>query len=149
MNEYIDKEINSIKNEYDYGNNLNKLLNTEITNKNEEIIYKSITDGILKIFGSTFVNNNIKKCKIVYKNKEYELKEYINDIDKKYNNKDEIKIKLKGINKVTNMSGMFDGCKTLSSLPDISKWDTSKVTNMSDMFSNCKKSLNFPSKFKR
>ena len=49
---------------------------------------------------------------------------------------------------VTDMSGMFYKGYTLSSLPDISKWDTSKVTNMSSMFSNCKESLNIPSKFK-
>ena len=46
------------------------------------------------------------------------------------------------------MSWMFSNCKTLSSLPDISKWDTSKVTDMSDMFFGCNKSLNIPSKFK-
>ena len=47
------------------------------------------------------------------------------------------------------MSWMFSYCNKLSSLPDISKWDTSKVTDMSYMFWNCKKSLNIPSKFKR
>jgi len=33
------------------------------------------------------------------------------------------------INKVTNMRYMFSGCKLLSSLPDISKWNTNNVTN--------------------
>ena len=32
---------------------------------------------------------------------------------------------------------MFRGCSSLSSLPDISKWNTSNVTNMSNMFSGC------------
>ena len=106
----------------------------------------------------------------------YEITEYFDDIDNSYNNKEEIKIKLKGVNnitnmsymfyrcnslsslpdilkwntsKVTNMRSMFDNCHSLPSLPDISKWNTSKVTNMSYMFSNCKKSLNIPFKFKR
>ena len=43
---------------------------------------------------------------------------------------------------------MFYQCKSLSSLPDISKWDISNVTKMSGMFNNCKDSLNIPSKFK-
>ena len=197
MNKYIENEINNIKDKYKYGDNINQLLNKEeekiiqdkilnIENNNnvinkqneditDEIIYKPNKDGKVRIFEEKFVNNNKQNCKIIYNNKEYELKEYINDIDKEYNNKDEIKIKLKGINKVTNMSYMFSDCNTLSSLPDISKWDTSKVTDMSymfsdcnslsslpdiskwdtskvtymnSMFSNCKNSLNIPSKFK-
>ena len=104
--------------------------------------------------------------------KEYKLSESFNIKDY---NKDKLTIILKGINnitdvshmfcnckslsslpdiskwntsKVTDMSCMFYNCNTLSSLPDISKWDTSKFTNMRYMFSNCKKSLNIPSKFK-
>ena len=34
------------------------------------------------------------------------------------------------------MSYMFSGCKSLSSLPDISKWNTNNVTNMIGMFDN-------------
>ena len=40
--------------------------------------------------------------------------------------------------KVTNMSGMFYGCQKLSSL-DLSKFNTEKVTNMSGMFNGCQK----------
>ena len=38
---------------------------------------------------------------------------------------------------VTNMSGMFYDCKSLESLPDISNWNTNNVTNMKGMFINC------------
>ena len=38
--------------------------------------------------------------------------------------------------KVTDMSGMFNGCQKLSSL-DLSKFNTEKVTNMSSMFEDC------------
>ena len=38
-------------------------------------------------------------------------------------------------NNVTNMISMFFGCSSLSSLPDISKWNTNNVTNMNNMFS--------------
>ena len=36
-------------------------------------------------------------------------------------------------NNVTNMSYMFDYCESLISLPDISKWNTSNVTDMNSM----------------
>ena len=34
-------------------------------------------------------------------------------------------------------SGMFNNCGSLSSLPDISKWNTNNATNMNSLFSNC------------
>ena len=43
---------------------------------------------------------------------------------------------------------MFYHCSSLSSLPDISKWNTSNVIDMSGMFFRCKESLKIPSKFK-
>ena len=42
---------------------------------------------------------------------------------------------------------MFRGCKSLSSLPDISKWNTSNVNDMSSMIDGCNESLEIPSKF--
>ena len=35
------------------------------------------------------------------------------------------------------MSEMFSYCSSLSSLPDISKWNTNNVKIMSYMFDNC------------
>ena len=35
------------------------------------------------------------------------------------------------------MANLCYGCKSLSSLPDISKWDISNVFNMTGMFYNC------------
>ena len=46
------------------------------------------------------------------------------------------------------MSSMFSNCTKLSSLPDISKWNTSNVNDMNKMFYGCKSELNIPSKFK-
>ena len=40
-------------------------------------------------------------------------------------------------NRVKKMSAMFEGCISLTSLPDISKWNISNVTNMSNMFYQC------------
>ena len=70
------------------------------------------------------------------------------EIKEKYNttnyNNNKLKIKLKVIDKVTNMNNMFYGCSSLSSLPDISKWNTNNVTNMSFMFYRCSSLLSLP-----
>ena len=42
------------------------------------------------------------------------------------------------------MSEIFTDCKSLSSLPDISKWNTSNVNDMSGMFNGCDKILKKP-----
>ena len=91
-------------------------------------------DNDINIFGPYFVKNNKTICKLIIDNKEYEITERYNFKD---NNKTSLKIKLKGINNITNMSDMFYGCSSLSSLPDISKWITNNVTNMSYMFYGC------------
>ena len=44
-------------------------------------------------------------------------------------------------NNVINMSNMFYGCSSLSSLPDISNWNTNNVNDMSGMFYNCSNTI--------
>ena len=39
---------------------------------------------------------------------------------------------------------MFSCCSSLSSLPDISKWDISHLENKEDMFEGCSKLVNKP-----
>ena len=97
------------------------------------IIYKNFKENEVRLFGEKFVKNNKDNCKIIINNKILPLKEsYV--IDK---NDEMLEIKLTGIKNIKNMSYMFFWCQSLSSLPDISKWDTSNVTNMSWMFSWC------------
>ena len=45
---------------------------------------------------------------------------------------------------IINISYMFSNCEQLSSLPYISEWNTSNVFNMSYMFSNCKSLISLP-----
>ena len=47
-------------------------------------------------------------------------------------------------NNVTNLSWMFYGCSSLSYLPDISKWNTNNVNNMSGMFNGCSSLSSLP-----
>ena len=104
-----------------------------------EMVYKlkENNEETIRIFGYFFVINNKDKCKIIYKDKEYELTEYFNNIDNNYNNKDLIRFKLTGINHITDMRDMFKYCYSLISLPDISKWNTKNVYSINGMFSDC------------
>ena len=49
----------------------------------------------------------------------------------------ELDIKLKGIINITKMNHMFCGCEHLSSVSDISNWNTKKVIDMSNLFCKC------------
>ena len=50
-------------------------------NKNLEELNEINKDKI-RIFGDKFIKRNMYKYKIIYKNKEYNLKEYFEDIEK-------------------------------------------------------------------
>ena len=113
----------------------------DINNEDEE---DEEEEQIINIFGTEFVKNNKNKCKMIIDNKEYEISEKYNI--ENYNDKI-LKIKLKVIENVTDMSYMFKRCSSLLSLPDISKWNTNNVTNMSVMFYGLKNYIQIPSKF--
>ena len=150
INDIIDEEINKLRKDYSYGYNLDKLLYlySEINEENIEIELnykpKSDNEEKVRLFGDDFIKNNLHKCKIIYDNEENDIKEYFEDIDWEYNHKNPITIKLKGINNITDMSDMFYDCNSLSSLPDISNWNTSNVHNMSYIFSDCKSLSSLP-----
>ena len=158
-----ENEANGIKGDNKKDININEN-DKELININPDIkmIYKN--DPILKIFGFKFVKNNKEKCKIVYNNKLYALKEYFKIIDKNDYNKEQLEIGLTGLNDVkdlsymfyncpllisiidiskinisniTNIHFMFSGCSSLESLPDILNWDISNVNDMRDVFSDC------------
>ena len=109
---------------------------------NEDLSYINIIYDVnqqnnneINIFGSKFVENNKNICKMIIDNMEYEIREKYN-IENYNNNK--LYIKLEGIDNVTDMSCMFFGSSSLSSLTDISKWNTNNITNMNSMFYECK-----------
>jgi len=107
-NENIIKDINNINNDKNINNKFKKINNiyNKIYDKIDEItiIYniKGIEDKI-RIFNSEFVKNNKDKCKIIFEDEIYDLKEYF-DVKGKG---DKLKIILKGILKITNMSYML------------------------------------------
>ena len=116
----------------------------------------------IRLFGETFIKNNINKCSVMINNKLkkledcefYELKNIddklyidllkeddITDMSFMFNDCEVLQSISEGskwsTNNVVNMSYMFCNCKALTCFPDISNWDTSKVTDMSNMFSGC------------
>ena len=98
----------------------------------------------VKILDKEFIKNNKEKCKIIYKNKKYELKEYFEDIDINYNHKYPIKFKIIFIHNFIDMSYMFYKCDTLISLSDNNNKNLNNmyshihINNLSFMFYGCK-----------
>ena len=82
------------------------------------IIYYINKNDNINIFGPEFVINNKSRYRMIIDNKEYEITEKYNT---KNNNNNKLKIKLKGIDNITDISYMFSSCLSLSYLPDISK----------------------------
>ena len=110
-----------------------------VTNNNCEITikYNIKKSSKIRIFGETFVKNNINNCKYIYNNTEYTLEEFF-DTKSIINKNDELVIKLKQTGEMTNLSDMFNDCESLKSLPDICNFDTSNVIYMNGMFRGCK-----------
>ena len=106
-------------------------------NKNEiDLIYNIPNDNKdITIFGYEFVKRNKDLCNIIYQDEEYDLTD---TFDCKNINSNQLKIKLKGINNVLYLDGMFSGCSQLSHLTDFSNWDTTYVISMSKLFEDCK-----------
>ena len=103
-------------------------------------IYKVNNEKKVKILGKRFVENNKSNFRIIYLNKIYELQEYF-EIEQIV---EELEIKIVAINKIINLSYMFDECTSLIYLPDISNLNTNYVTNMSYMFNNCSSLISLP-----
>ena len=101
--------------------------NTDKTNHNNEK---------LRILGKGFVEKNKDRCQILYENMKYELKEYIEDFANNYDNKGLILIYLFANNQISDMSYMFSGCVFLKSI-EFLDLDTSQITDMSYMLYNC------------
>ena len=80
---------------------------------------KEYSGDVIRILDKYFIKNNKNKGKLIYNNKKYELKEYFEEIDNNYKDIDIIKIKLYGINNISDMSRMFYGCYHLSSFSEI------------------------------
>ena len=103
----------------------------------------------LKLFGKYFVDKNKLFCKMIYKNKIYEIKEYLDDIDNNYKTEDTISIKLRFIsfkNNYINARGMFHKCNSLLSISDIivNKSNIFYLKNIEGLFYECNSLISLP-----
>ena len=141
----IIKELENIINESSIRKKFNDIFNIycKMSINEISIVYKADKKEV-KLFNNDFIEKNKNYCKVVIDGKEEDLKEFQNIPSDKKINKFEIKIKLKGIMNITDISSMFRWCKSLLSLPDISKWDTSNITNMNGIFYKCESLSTLP-----
>ena len=154
---------------------LEKQKNESLTkfNKQEILIKYLINDEKkIKLFGSKFIENNKKRCKIIINDEEKEICQYLDiqeNIITKGTNILQIKLKLfryiedisymfencenlfsieniyeLNTSKIKNLNNLFFGCSSLSFIPDISNWDTSNAINMGDIFSGCSMITSLP-----
>ena len=107
-----------------YKPNINKKEKEEIIKKLKDDLFpfddeKDYKEDVIRIFGKKFVKHNKNKCKIIYNNKKFKLKEYLHEIDNNYNhNINEIKLKINGINNIVDFTVMFHGCIHLLSVSE-------------------------------
>ena len=111
-------------------------------NKNQLIIKYQIKDPNninrkVKIFDSVFVEKNKNKCEIEIKYKEDKQDKKSNEKLREYfdnkTNSEELTITLTENQVITDMSYMFNNCKSFYSV-DFSKWTISNITNIESMF---------------
>ena len=100
------------------------------------IIYKVESNNDIKLFSRKFVERNNEKCKIIINGKEKEISSYYDHKEIEANEK-HLKVKLKIIENITDLSDMFSGCSNLLSIDGLSNLETENVSNMSNMFSEC------------
>ena len=74
-------------------------------------------DKKIKILGENFVIRNKYKCHLIYRNKKIALQK---DISTKETNNNEIKLKIIGLNAISDMSNLFHGCSSLLHFEKIS-----------------------------
>ena len=130
---FIQYAIKEFKNKYD----------NKSTKTNEIIIkYKIGKEDKIRIFGDGFVKNNKDSFQMIIKDKNYNLDSFYKIKNEKEN--EILKIKLKQIKSVTNLSYMFSNCLALSELPDISNFDTNNINNMEFMFNECSNLSSLP-----
>ena len=120
-------------------------------NKNQdsvtfELEYKATNSSQIKLFGSDFVKRNKDKCKIIFKKKECDLREYFKFYNN-YNHNDSIKIQLRINNNIKDISYMFYFCRELLSISDLlidkftdinKSFDGNNLNNSSEKSDNSK-----------
>jgi len=85
----------------------------------------------IKLFDKVFISNNIKRTKIIFSNKQYKVKENIE------NHKKNIKIKIKFLDNIIKMNSMFKECNSLISVINFQNINTKYLKTLYDLFNGC------------
>jgi len=102
-------------------NNIGKMIYSNNTKNNEEI----------KLFDKEFLSSNIKRTKMILNNKQYKMKENIE------NHKQHFKIKIKFLDNIIKMNSMFKGCESLTSVINFQNINTKYLKTLYDLFNEC------------
>ena len=98
---------------------------------------KDYNEDVIRILGKYFIKQNENKCKLIYNNKKYRLNNYFNEIDNNYDhNINEIKLKIIGINNITDFGDMFHGSFYLSSVSESKHNIEQRISNSYNIFNN-------------
>ena len=92
-----------------------------------KLAYKLKYYSFTRIFGENFLKRNKNKFKIVYNNKEYALKEFLEEIDNNCEPWKEIKFKLRIFHNIVNLSEMCFNCEGLLEMKDDPKVNKEQV----------------------
>ena len=103
--QFLNKNFEIIYNKQYIERNIGKMKYRKIENKKE-----------IKILHNIFISNNIKRAKIIIKNKQYDLKE---NIDSSI-----YKVKIKFVDNIIHLNSMFSDCKSLSSVDNLQYFNT-------------------------
>ena len=90
----------------------------------------------IRIFGDKFVKNNQSHCKISINDKKLDLVSILK-IKPGFIINNIITITLKKVEKIKDMSSMFQECTSLENIESITDIIKDKITNMSSMFYGC------------
>ena len=85
----------------------------------------------IRLVGEKFYENNKENCKMVIDKVEKDCLEFYKT------DKTKLKVTLAIGNKVTDLSHMFDGCSSLTEIPDFNNLKFNQITNISYLFSGC------------
>ena len=87
------------------------------------------------------MKKNYESCKIIYEQNEYKLTK---DFERKNHYSNYLKIKLISSDDNIDSSYIFNGCQSLVSINDISKWNMNKISDFSFMFNKCSSLKSLP-----
>ena len=145
LNEIINN--NKIINLLNIYNKMNEKINNKEynINKNEIISKYAIKKGDkrIKIFGNEFIKNNKNNFDFYINEKKSIIRDEVENVFWEEND-EMIEIKIIEKNRCINMKNMFDGCTSLISISNESKWNTYYITDMSFMFNGCKNLKELP-----